>query len=55
MKKVFRLVAGYQVEGVSSRESMIISREERDQHLLISNGDTFIGTDSLNAWIYFTH
>jgi hypothetical protein len=49
------LFAAYQAAGISSRESMIIPKEERDQHPLTCNGDTFVGTDSLDAWVYLTH
>jgi hypothetical protein len=45
----------YEAAGVGSRESMIIPKEERDHHPLTCSGDTFVGTDSLDAWVYLTH
>ncbi|MFN8209008.1 MAG: hypothetical protein U0T82_16610 [Bacteroidales bacterium] len=49
------LFAEYQAAGIGTRESMIIQKQERDLHPLTCNGDTFIGVDSLDAWVNLIH
>jgi hypothetical protein len=41
----------YSAKGVTSRESMIISKQERDAHPLSCSGDTFLTADSLESWV----
>jgi len=41
----------YSARGVSSRETMIISKELRDANTLTCSGDTFISSDTLQNWV----
>ncbi len=38
--------------GILNRSDVIISKEGRDAHPLICNGDQFISIDSLESWVY---
>lgn len=40
-----------QAKGITSRQQLVISKQERDAAPLLCNGETFIGTDSLNNWV----
>ncbi|HZY10208.1 MAG TPA: hypothetical protein VFF29_03560, partial [Bacteroidota bacterium] len=41
----------YQTRGISSRDTMIISRQARDADTLTCNGETFTNTGSIENWI----
>ena len=45
------LMADYVVRGVTSRESAIISRAERDSSPLTCNGEAFVSPGSLPNWV----
>lgn len=42
---------GYQARGVSSRDTMIISKEARDADTLTCNGETFTNSGHLENWV----
>ena len=44
------LFEDYQEAGVSSRDALIISKQERDADPLTCSGDTFVGTGNLENW-----
>lgn len=39
------------LRGITNRSAFIISKEERDQHPLVCNGDTFVSQDPLENWV----
>lgn len=45
------LFQGYQARGVSSRDTMIISKQERDSDPLTCSGETFTTPGNLENWI----
>jgi hypothetical protein len=45
------LFQSYQAAGVSSRDSLIISKEARDADPLTCSGETFTGSGTLENWV----
>ena len=41
----------YSARGVSSRETMIISKQQRDANPLTCSGETFVSSDTIENWV----
>jgi hypothetical protein len=46
--------AHYQVRGVSSREQLVVTREERDAFPLSCDGEYFVDRGTIENWVYLT-